>query len=211
MHTTNNVSKKSTVVPYRGSTLTWLLKDSLGRNSMTTLIATKAPPCSHLEQIVSTLRCADSTKKIHKRAIVNEDPTAKLIRDLKIELALLKSNLNDSASERFSVSELHEKLKDSESLLAEADQTWEEWLQKTFQKAREMTLEHLGISIHEGFIGLHIPKEMPYLVNLSEDSLLTECLIYYIGPGVTRVGNAENRAVEIKLEGQYILYGPLYV
>lgn len=35
------------------------------------------------------------------------------------------------------------------------------------------------------------PKRTPHLVNLNEDPLMAECLLYYIKEGITRVGNGE--------------------
>src|SRR5271155_5814131 len=49
-------------VPYRDSVLTWLLKDSLGGNSMTAMIACIAP--SDYDETLSTLRYADQAKHI---------------------------------------------------------------------------------------------------------------------------------------------------
>ena len=43
-------------IPYRDSTLTWLLKDSLGGNSKTAMIATISPADVHYEESLSTLR-----------------------------------------------------------------------------------------------------------------------------------------------------------
>ncbi|XP_074424192.1 kinesin-like protein KIF1C [Larus michahellis] len=41
----------------------------------------------------------------------------------------------------------------------------------------------------------------PHLVNLNEDPLMSECLLYYIKDGVTRVGQGD---VDIKLSGPFI-------
>lgn len=47
---------KDTYVPYRDSVLTWLLKDSLGGNSKTIMIATISPSFDNFDEILSTLR-----------------------------------------------------------------------------------------------------------------------------------------------------------
>ena len=67
--------------------LTWLLKDSLGGNSKTAMIAAIAP--ADYEETLSTLRYADQAKKIKNKAVINEDPNAKLVRELKEELEML--------------------------------------------------------------------------------------------------------------------------
>lgn len=80
--------KADEFVPYRDSVLTWLLKDSLGGNSKTAMIAAIAP--ADYEETLSTLRYADQAKKIKNKAVVNEDPNAKLVRELKEELEMLR-------------------------------------------------------------------------------------------------------------------------
>jgi hypothetical protein len=70
------------VVPYRDSILTWLLKDSLGGNSKTAMIACIAP--SDYDETLSTLRYADQAKHIRTRAIVNQDSVSAAQRDAQI-------------------------------------------------------------------------------------------------------------------------------
>ncbi|MCJ1288487.1 Kinesin-like protein kif1b [Xylographa carneopallida] len=230
--------KNASMVPYRDSVLTWLLKDSLGGNSMTAMIAAISPADINFEETLSTLRYADSAKRIKNHAVVNEDPNARMIRELKEELALLRSKLSSGATsggiaeeqyapdtpldkqivsiiqadgtiKKVSKAEIAEQLNQSEKLYEDLNQTWEEKLQKTEQihKEREAALEELGISIEKGFVGLSTPKKMPHLVNLSDDPLLAECLVYNIKPGVTTVGNVEdsNSSAEIRLNGSKIL------
>ena len=226
------------MVPYRDSVLTWLLKDSLGGNSMTAMIAAISPADINFEETLSTLRYADSAKRIKNHAVVNEDPNARMIRELKEELAQLRSKLNSSVTlgglaqeayppgtplnqqmvsitqadgtvKKVSKAEIAEQLSQSEKLYEDLNQTWEEKLQKTekIHKEREAALEELGISIEKGFVGLSTPKKMPHLVNLSDDPLLAECLVYNIKPGKTSVGNMEDSSTtsEIRLNGTKIL------
>jgi hypothetical protein len=70
------------VVPYRDSVLTWLLKDSLGGNSKTAMVACIAP--SDYEETLSTLRYADQAKRIRTRALVNQDSISAAQRDAQI-------------------------------------------------------------------------------------------------------------------------------
>ena len=65
-------------MPYRDSTLTWLLKDSLGGNSKTVMVATVSPASDNYEETLSTLRYADRAKKIVNHAVINEDPNSKV-------------------------------------------------------------------------------------------------------------------------------------
>eukprot|EP00759_Apiculatamorpha_spiralis_P010115 PhF_6_TR17045/c3_g1_i3/m.25958/K10392/KIF1; kinesin family member 1 len=80
-------------VPYRESALTWLLKDTFGGNSKTTMLATISPAAYNYEETVSTLRYADNAKKIVTRAVVNEDPQVKKIRELQEEIEKLRAQL----------------------------------------------------------------------------------------------------------------------
>ena len=71
-------------------------------------------------------------------------------------------------------------------------------------------MKKMGISITLGEDGVETtvkgvfsPKNTPHLVNLNEDPLMNECLIYYIKEGVTDVGRNEN--CDINLHGNYIL------
>lgn len=51
-------------VPYRNSLLTWLLKDSLGGNSFTTMLACCHSSPLHVDETLATLRWADRAKSI---------------------------------------------------------------------------------------------------------------------------------------------------
>ncbi|PYI28714.1 kinesin family protein [Aspergillus indologenus CBS 114.80] len=242
--------KNASMVPYRDSILTWLLKDSLGGNSMTAMIAAISPADINFDETLSTLRYADSAKRIKNHAVVNEDPNARMIRELKEELAQLRAKLGggvaamagaaagtlagadgippeesyppdtplekqmvsihqaDGSVTKVSKAEIVEQLNQSEKLYKDLNQTWEEKMAKTEQihKERETALEELGISIEKGFIGLSTPKKMPHLVNLSDDPLLAECLVYNIKPGTTMVGNMDQGShVEIRLNGSKIM------
>ncbi|KAG0055319.1 kinesin-like protein Klp8 [Gryganskiella cystojenkinii] len=217
-------------VPYRDSVLTWLLKDCLGGNSKTTIIAALSPADVNYDETLSTLRYADQAKRIKNKAVVNEDPNAKLIRELKEELLELRSKLNvydpvqagadfKSPNTVVTIVDLHgntrtltkDQLQDevqaSEKIMAELNETWEEKLRKTqeIQQEREKTLEELGISVEKGHIGVHTPKRMPHLVNLNEDPLMSECLVYQLKPGKTLVGKLESSLpADIRLSGANI-------
>ncbi|KDN52110.1 kinesin-domain-containing protein [Tilletiaria anomala UBC 951] len=219
-------------VPYRDSVLTWLLKDSLGGNSKTAMIAAISP--ADYEETLSTLRYADQAKKIKNKAVVNEDPNARLIRELKEELEMLRSRVSvggggDESSwdpnvppekqvvryqtksgeiRTVTKAELQEQMEQSEKLMSSLNESWEEKLLKTqeIQKEREQALEELGISVDKGNVGVHTPKTLPHLVNLNEDPLMSECLIYQIKAGKTLVGNLDtNSDAQIRLSGAKIL------
>ncbi|KAF9365203.1 kinesin-like protein Klp8 [Mortierella sp. NVP85] len=216
-------------IPYRDSVLTWLLKDCLGGNSKTTIIAALSPADVNYDETLSTLRYADQAKRIKNKAVVNEDPNSKMIRELQEELLELRSKLNqyqpiqDGADSNivsnvtivdrhgnarsFSKEQLQDEVQASEKIMAELNETWEEKLRKTqeIQHEREKTLEELGISVEKGHIGVHTPKKMPHLVNLNEDPLMSECLVYQLKPGKTIVGRLDSpMQADIRLSGNNI-------
>ncbi|XP_056279526.1 kinesin-like protein KIF1B isoform X17 [Pseudoliparis swirei] len=278
--------KKTDFIPYRDSVLTWLLRENLGGNSRTAMVAALSPADINYDETLSTLRYADRAKNIKCNAVINEDPNNKLVRDLKDEVARLKELLHAQglgdildidpmgdncpgsgikylkdiqnnknryliASENqrpghFSTApigsltaspssgslcnqgliqsvtsiqerimstpggeEAIERLKESEKIIAELNETWEEKLRKTeaIRMEREALLAEMGVAIREdgGTLGVFSPKKTPHLVNLNEDPLMSECLLYYIKDGITRVGQADaERRQDIVLSGAHI-------
>lgn len=83
--------QKAKFIPYRDSVLTWLLKDSLGGNSKTIMIAAISPADCNYGETLSTLRYANRAKNIINKPTINEDPNVKLIRELREEINKLKA------------------------------------------------------------------------------------------------------------------------
>uniref|UniRef100_A0A9L0THG7 Kinesin family member 13A n=1 Tax=Equus caballus TaxID=9796 RepID=A0A9L0THG7_HORSE len=185
---------KNKFVPYRDSVLTWLLKDNLGGNSQTSMIATISPAADNYEETLSTLRYADRAKRIVNHAIVNEDPNAKVIRELREEVEKLREQL--SQAEAMKAPELKEKLEESEKLIKELTVTWEEKLRKTEEIAqeRQRQLESMGISLETS--GIKVGDDKCYLVNLNADPALNELLVYYLKDH-TRVGADTSQDIQL--------------
>ncbi|XP_009448841.2 kinesin-like protein KIF13A isoform X4 [Pan troglodytes] len=185
---------KSKFVPYRDSVLTWLLKDNLGGNSQTSMIATISPAADNYEETLSTLRYADRAKRIVNHAVVNEDPNAKVIRELREEVEKLREQL--SQAEAMKAPELKEKLEESEKLIKELTVTWEEKLRKTEEIAqeRQRQLESMGISLEMS--GIKVGDDKCYLVNLNADPALNELLVYYLKDH-TRVGADTSQDIQL--------------
>ncbi|XP_030408361.1 kinesin-like protein KIF13A isoform X6 [Gopherus evgoodei] len=185
---------KNKFVPYRDSVLTWLLKDNLGGNSQTAMIATISPSADNYEETLSTLRYADRAKRIVNHAVVNEDPNARVIRELREEVEKLKEQL--SQAEALKAPELKEKLEESEKLIKELTVTWEEKLRKTEEIAqeRQRQLESMGISLESS--GIKVGDDKCYLVNLNADPALNELLVYYLKDH-TRVGADTSQDIQL--------------
>ncbi|XP_043097344.1 kinesin-like protein KIF1A isoform X15 [Puntigrus tetrazona] len=274
--------KVESFIPYRDSVLTWLLRENLGGNSRTAMVAALSPADINYDETLSTLRYADRAKQIRCNAVINEDPNNRLVRELKEEVSRLKDllyaqglgdiietfrgpvedfaglkyisdykNNNNSgqavnqrgdlstvtnamtgmspsptlsalSSRAGSISSLHdrimfspgseeaiERLKETEKIIAELNETWEEKLRRTeaIRMDREALLAEMGVAMREdgGTVGVFSPKKTPHLVNLNEDPLMSECLLYYIKDGITRVGREDaSRRQDIVLSGHFI-------
>lgn len=103
-----------------------------------------------------------------------------------------------------------DQLQASEKLIAELNETWEDKLKRTEQirLQREAIFAEMGVAVKEDGItvGVFSPKKTPHLVNLNEDPTLSECLLYYIKDGITRLGTSEaNLPQDIQLCGSHIL------
>uniref|UniRef100_A0AAY4EQL3 plus-end-directed kinesin ATPase n=1 Tax=Denticeps clupeoides TaxID=299321 RepID=A0AAY4EQL3_9TELE len=271
--------KVESFIPYRDSVLTWLLRENLGGNSRTAMVAALSPADINYDETLSTLRYADRAKQIRCNAVINEDPNNRLVRELKDEVSRLKEllyaqglgdiieskgpnqyrsrylsdykNNNNSgqavnqrgdlstvtnamtgmspspslsalSSRAGSISSLHdrimfspgseeaiERLKETEKIIAELNVTWEEKLRRTeaIRMDREALLAEMGVAMREdgGTVGVFSPKKTPHLVNLNEDPLMSECLLYYIKDGITRVGREDAMLrQDIVLSGHFI-------
>uniref|UniRef100_A0A8C1ZV93 plus-end-directed kinesin ATPase n=1 Tax=Cyprinus carpio TaxID=7962 RepID=A0A8C1ZV93_CYPCA len=238
--------KVESFIPYRDSVLTWLLRENLGGNSRTAMVAALSPADINYDETLSTLRYADRAKQIRCNAVINEDPNNRLVRELKEEVSRLKDllyaqglgdiiemtnamtgmspspSLSALSSRAGSIGSLHdrimfspgseeaiERLKETEKIIAELNETWEEKLRRTeaIRMEREALLAEMGVAMREdgGTVGVFSPKKTPHLVNLNEDPLMSECLLYYIKDGITKVGREDaSSRQDIVLSGHFI-------
>lgn len=131
-------SGKQRHIPYRDSVLTWILKDNLGGNSKTVMLATISPASAQYEETMSTLRYAERAKKIQNKAKINESNNNEVVAALQREIEALRSQLkatNDSeaqqrladeiavseAFERDLAASLEQKLAESHALMTERE------------------------------------------------------------------------------------------
>ena len=91
------------------------------------MVTTISTAYDNYDETLSTLRYADRAKKIVNNAVVNEDPNAKIIRNLREELEMLKIEL-EKAKEKINSDTLSDRLKESESLYNEMSKPWTEKL-----------------------------------------------------------------------------------
>uniref|UniRef100_A0A665X078 Kinesin-like protein KIF14 n=1 Tax=Echeneis naucrates TaxID=173247 RepID=A0A665X078_ECHNA len=205
------LSRKKVFIPYRESVLTWLLKESLGGNSKTAMIATLSPAGSNVEESLSTLRYAQQARTIINVAKVNEDTSAKLIRELKAEVEKLRAAQMSSQGiepERVrlfqqEITALKNKLCQQEREMVEANRSvmaWKEKLEQAEIRKREETKE-----LQKAGVTFKVDNRLPNLVNLNEDPQLSEMLLYMIKQGQTTVGKLKSGHIhDIQLTGALI-------
>jgi kinesin family protein 1 len=235
-----------------------------------------SPTDINYDETISTLRYADRAKQIICKAIINEDPNARMIRELREEVERLRalmlagsgtvaavppamtadgqpsparhkhkhkkhhhhhhhggdgegavggagaktggndddddrslssgsdggdgsSSSSDSEDDenevkraRAAAAAAAAQLATTEKLMAELSETWAEKMEKTqkLQTERESALREMGIALKTdgGTAGMFAPKNNPHLLNLNEDPLMSELLLYYLNPGITKCG-----------------------
>lgn len=177
-------NKKRIMVPFRDSKLTMLLKNALGGNSKTIMIAALSPAGINHDETLSTLRFADRAKAIKTIAVVNESPTEKLIRELKEEISRLKQSAGSGT--------IAAPISDEDKLAMEAQLKSNE---EDMIKMRQSYEERLKAATDENAIKLQKLKDdeerkktIPYLWNLNEDPYLSGMLTHFVPPGASHVG-----------------------
>ncbi|KAF5126006.1 Kinesin-like protein KIF1C [Metarhizium anisopliae] len=140
--------KRKDIVPYRDSILTWLLKDSLGGNSKTAMIACIAP--SDYDETLSTLRYADQAKRIRTRAVVNQDHISTAERDAQIaamaeEIRKLQLSVSDSRQRERNAKEAEERLEEYQTTM---QRMMEERSMVAESKIKKLQTENEALKLH---------------------------------------------------------------
>jgi hypothetical protein len=87
---------KRVFIPYRNSKLTRVLQESLGGNSLCSMIATLSPAATNFTETLGTLKYASRAKTIKVQAVKNEEQGN--MTKLNEEIAQLKMKLEQAAS-----------------------------------------------------------------------------------------------------------------
>ncbi|XP_069008807.1 uncharacterized protein stard9 isoform X2 [Embiotoca jacksoni] len=209
-------------IPYRDSVLTWLLKDSLGGNSKTIMIATVSPSGNGYNETLSTLRYAAHARNIVNKPRVNEDASVRLIRELREEIDRLKSmllsfemrnpspSLSDERDGNLSEIVLQNELK-VEQLTKDWSEGWRD---------KKELLEQYSVDINRDRAGFLINSLQPHLVALDNDVLSTGVVFYHLREGITCIGSQDqfqepqivlqgNASCEIENHGGVVTLRPL--
>lgn len=165
-------------IPFRNSKLTQVLQESLSGNSKTIMIAALSPALSNVAETLSTLRFAQTCKDIKTSAVKNEKTEA-VVAELTAEIARLKERLeqgNDAG--------LLLQVQDAEALKQQLVQDYEVQLSeaKSLEQMRAKAMEDMGLDISEISGMAKVDPHVPQLINLSEDSSLSGCLVYFLLP-----------------------------
>ncbi|KAH8418821.1 hypothetical protein KR222_008748 [Zaprionus bogoriensis] len=205
---TGGTATPHTFVPYRESVLTWLLRENLGGNSKTVMLATISPASLHADETLATLRYACKARSIVNRVKVNESPHDKIIRDLRAEVDRLKSLRNEYERQRRlsannnnppaprkiiietsvddgEVEALRQQLAERERELNRAQKSWMEKLKEAedLRKTELRMLKRKGLALE-----LTAEQKQACLVNLTADPMLSGTLFYLLPPGLVRIG-----------------------
>ncbi|XP_017092096.2 kinesin-like protein Klp98A isoform X2 [Drosophila bipectinata] len=198
--TPNGASKRVLYIPYRDSILTWLLKDSLGGNSKTIMIAALSPADCNYSETLSTLRYANRAKNIINKPTVNEDANVKLIRELREEINKLKSMLTGDIQ---SLQPSLKVLADLQKKEAQEKVLTEEWTEK-WKVAQSILQEQKSLGLRKSGVGVVLDSEMPHLIGIHND-VTTGVTLYSLKEGETRIGSEDAEvAQDIELAGDGI-------
>ncbi|KAI1237875.1 hypothetical protein IHE44_0013965, partial [Lamprotornis superbus] len=200
-------SRRQAYIPYRDSILTWLLKDSLGGNSKTIMIATISPASSSYNETMSTLRYAANAKNIINKPRVNEDANVKLIRELREEIDRLKAMLMSFELRNSSPSWSDDRDGNLTELVLQnemkIEQLTKDWTNKWTD--RKAIMEEYSVDINKEKAGVTIDSNLPHLMAMDDDILSTGVVLYHLREGTTKIGRSDSdQDQDIVLQGQWI-------
>ncbi|XP_010224574.1 PREDICTED: stAR-related lipid transfer protein 9, partial [Tinamus guttatus] len=198
--------RRPAYIPYRDSILTWLLKDSLGGNSKTIMIATFFASSSYNETM-STLRYASNAKNIINKPRVNEDANVKLIRELREEIDRLKTMLLSFELRNSSPSWSDDRDGNLTELVLQnemkIEQLTKDWTNKWTD--RKTIMEEYSVDINKEKVGVTIDSSLPHLMAMDDDILSTGVVFYHLREGTTKIGRSDSdQDQDIVLQGQWI-------
>jgi pSer/pThr/pTyr-binding forkhead associated (FHA) protein len=182
---------KGEVVPYRESKLTRILQNALGGNSKTTMIAAISPATFNYDETLSTLRYADAVKAIKNKAIVNETPQEKLIRELREENEKLKELIGGGV--KGGSSGMSDEMRQEYEAQIEELRRQKEEAEKTMQEKLSEASRHTVVEVEREL-------SVPHLSNLNEDPQLTGYIKHALKEGQNRLGRVAGEN-DIVLQG----------
>lgn len=185
--------------PFRESKLTMLLKNALGGNSKTIMIAALSPADINYDETLGTLRYADRAKQIKNKAAVNESPTDKLIRELREENAKMKAMLggagggvamgDTSNMTEEEINKLRKKMEaEIRAQLANSEQQVNMADSEEYEKKLAAMKEEFEAKANKEDEKTIKLTTIPHLENMNEDPTLSGVVHYFLNEGMNRVG-----------------------
>lgn len=187
-----SMGKKKVLVPYRDSVLTKLLQSALGGNSRTIMIAALSPADINYDETLSTLRYADRAKKIQNKAVVNESPTDRLIRELKEENARLMALLKKQGGG--DTTDIQRMLEENQKRMGDMQMSWEQRLE---QARREWERSQQ----QESQAGDQKWRQYPYISNVNEDPQLSGIIKHTFCQDCSIIGRTGSGSDAIEIRG----------
>ncbi|CAJ1406591.1 unnamed protein product [Effrenium voratum] len=190
-------------VPFRASKLTFLLRDSLAGNSRSRMVAAISPAAINVDETISTLRFASSVKQVKTNASVNVDQKTGVVQHLQAEVRRLKALLAARGVEvnALGAGSVQEEIADRERVLKTLRQSYTVQLEEAqlLASARQEALNQQGLSSEDVDEVFGLEKNTPHLLNMSDDPVLSGCLVYFLPKGqVTKMGSHPDNDIVIK-------------
>ncbi|XP_017494367.1 PREDICTED: kinesin-like protein KIF14 isoform X2 [Rhagoletis zephyria] len=204
------------------------MKENLGGNSKTVMLATISPANVNIDETLATLRYACQARTIVNRVKVNESPHDKIIRELRAEVDRLKSLRNEYERQRrlsansnptprkiiietsvdeSEVEALRQQLAERER---ELDRAQKSWMQR-LKEAEDQRKSELRLLRRKGLaLELSTDQKHACLVNLTADAIFSNTLFYILPPGQVKIGRTRTSTYcsqpDILLDGPLVAY-----
>ncbi|VDL84015.1 unnamed protein product [Nippostrongylus brasiliensis] len=144
-------------------------------------IAAISPADINYEETLSTLRFADRAKAIKTNAVVNENQTERMLRELREENERLQKQLKGGGGgDNEEIESLRRQLEQNQKEMAELEKTWQEKIAEEAAKHKITSAERLAIQKQR--------QEIPHLWNLNEDPALTDVVVHFLPTGTITIG-----------------------
>lgn len=200
-------------VSFRNSKLTHMLQNCLSGNSKTVMLAAVSPSIDNWEESHSTLRFAESVKKIRTKVSKNEQSNESVIAALRREIEQLKttqgkmdssphespqirsSRLLKSGSIRMPGEDVSGELEALESMMESFGHDFKTQLQIAHEHRIhcDKALEDMGLSLKDMSETVGLNASTPQLVNCSHDPSLQGCLVYFLDAAKEKIRIGSDR------------------
>ena len=144
-------NKRGKFIPYRDSKLTRILKESLGGNTQTVMIACISPAHTSIEETLNTLRYAERARNIKNKVVQNTKEVEAHVSEYRDIIASLKSEIESLKGQIRTSDDVvdkevpgnHEDLEDiSQKIMMNFEEHWE--IKKSIREIELLNEENTG-------------------------------------------------------------------